>query len=265
MKESRFNQKVYWVVGASSGIGKQLAISLSQFPCKLIISARNESALIDLQNEYQKEDSITVLPMDLSASQKELTDISHQAYQIHQQLDGIFLVGGISQRASFEEMALSTFEKIMQVNFWGALHITKAVLPYLKKSDDPMIVCINSVQGKMGIPDRTAYAASKHALLGFMDSLRAELHPFGIQITNILPGYVKTDLAKNALQADGSQQGQLDEGKGGITVEKAALDILHYASIGKSEAVIGRPREQAAVYIKRFFPKLLEKLVRKKS
>ncbi|OHX67320.1 SDR family oxidoreductase [Flammeovirga pacifica] len=265
MKQSRFNQKVYWVIGASSGIGKQLVISMSQLSCRLIISARNTNALDELKSQYQKNDNIEVLPIDLSSNYEQLLDSSQKAYQIHQQLDGIFLVGGISQRAAFEDMKLSTFETIMKVNFWGALHITKACLPFLKQSKDPMIVCINSVQGKMGIPDRTAYAASKHALLGFMDSLRAELYPYNIQVTSILPGYVKTDLGKNALQADGSTQGKSEDSKGGISVEKAAHDILHYASEGKSEAIIGRPREQLAVYIKRFFPALLEKIVRKKS
>ncbi|NLR92832.1 SDR family NAD(P)-dependent oxidoreductase [Flammeovirga agarivorans] len=263
MKKTRFENKVCWVIGASSGIGYQLASDLSLMNTKLILSGRNEQKLTTLSRSLKVDSS--VLPLDLSDQEEALASKVKQAEAIYSQIDIVFFVGGISQRSSFLETATSTFEQIMKVNFWGAVHITKSILPHLLKANDPIIVVINSVQGKFGIPNRSAYASSKHALLGFFDSLRAELGNQKIQITSILPGYVKTDLAKNALLGDGSQQGHLEDGKGGISTEQASKDILHFTSVGKSEAVIGRPREKAAVLIKRFFPSFFEKLVRKKS
>ncbi|MBB6463714.1 SDR family oxidoreductase [Flammeovirga kamogawensis] len=264
MKKSRYKNRVCWITGASSGIGKILAITLAKEGAKLILSARNSSKLEEVKMEIGTDFPVQILPLDLNDHKEVLYKKVEVAHEIYGAIDIIFHVGGVSQRSRFENTATSTFEQIVAVNFWGAVYLTKALLPILRKSDDPIIVSINSVQGKFGVPDRTAYSASKHALMGFFDSLRAELATENIQITNILPGYVKTNLAKNALQGDGSTQGHLDEGKGGISVDKAVKDILSAVSKGKSEVVIGRPREQAAVYIKRFFPRFFEKLIRKK-
>lgn len=262
-RNRKFENKVCWITGASSGIGKAVTLLLSKQYPKLIISARNQEKLEEVKNNIDKDIDVSILLLDLSNDKEILRQKVQDAFNIYQQLDCIFHIGGISQRAAFENISDDTFEHIFKVNFWGPLYITKAVLPFLRHSETPIIVSVNSVQGKFGVPERTAYSSSKHALLGFFDSLRAEMSLPNLQITNILPGYVKTDLAKNALLADGSSQGHLDEGKGGITVEKAAQDIIHAVSNGKSEIVIGRPREKVAVLIKRFFPKMFEKIIKK--
>ncbi|KXX67987.1 hypothetical protein AVL50_24330 [Flammeovirga sp. SJP92] len=260
-KKMRFENKVCWITGASSGIGKAVTLLLSQQNPKLILSARNQDKLEKVKKSIDPKVEVSILPLDLADDKEVLHQKAKEAYSIYEMIDCIFHIGGISQRAGFEETSYDTFEQIFKVNFWGPLYLTKASLPYLREVSNPIIVSINSVQGKFGVPERTAYSSSKHALLGFFDSLRAENVIPNLQITNILPGYVKTDLAKNALLGDGSTQGHLDEGKGGITVEKAALDIVKAVTNGKSEVVIGRPREKIAVLIKRFLPKIFEKLV----
>lgn len=262
-RKMRFKNKVCWITGASSGIGKAVTLLLSYHYPKLIISARNIEKLESVRNSLGNDIDVEILPLDLSDDKDVLKKKTEEAFNIYQQLDCIFHIGGISQRSAFETTSNDTFEHIFKVNFWGPLYITKAILPYLRKSSNPIIVSINSVQGKFGVPERTAYSSSKHALLGFFDSLRAEQVIPNLQITNILPGYVKTDLAKNALLGDGSVQGHLDEGKGGISVDKAAQNIINAVSKGKSEVVIGRSREKIAVLIKRFFPKVFEKIIQK--
>jgi short-subunit dehydrogenase len=150
------------------------------------------------------------------------------------------------------------------VNYFGTIGLTKEVLPEMIKKQNGHIVVISSVMGKIGTPLRSAYAGSKHALHGFFDSLRAELFSKNIDVTLICPGYIKTNVSKNALTGDGSKFDKMDDATGkGLEPGVLAQKILRVVSRKQEEAVIGGFKETAAIYLKRFFPGLLSRIVRK--
>ena len=150
----------------------------------------------------------------------------------------------------------------MDVNYFGAIAVTKAVLPALARQQFGQIVVISSVMGKIGTPRRSAYAASKHALHGFFDSLRAEVHPDNISVTIICPGYVHTNVTLNALRGDGSAHAQMaDDTRNGLAPDVFARRALRAIKRRRREVLIGK-KEILGVYIKRFFPGLLARIVR---
>ncbi|MFK7937376.1 MAG: SDR family NAD(P)-dependent oxidoreductase, partial [Saprospiraceae bacterium] len=161
---------------------------------------------------------------------------------------------GISQRARVVDTEMHVIDRVMQVNFYGAVAMTKAVLPQMIARGNGHIVVISSLVGKFGTPLRSAYAASKHALHGFFDALRAETFNQGIQVTTFCPGYIKTELSYHAMMGDGTTNNQLDKGQAnGMAADVFAKKALKAISAGKKEVVIGG-KETLGIYFKRFFP-----------
>lgn len=154
---------------------------------------------------------------------------------------------------------MKVVRRIMEVNFFGAVQLTKAVLPSMLNREQGHIVVVSSVSGKIGTPGRSTYSASKHALHGWFDSLRAEVHDEGVRVTLVCPGYVKTNIAQNALREDGSTRKNA-EAKG-ISPEKCAQTIVEAIEQEKAETYVGR-WEVLGIYLKRFVPSLLRRILR---
>ena len=162
------------------------------------------------------------------------------------------------------ETSLKFDRKIFDINYFGTIALTKALIPHFKEKGRGQFVVITSVVGKIGTPLRSSYAASKHALHGFFDSLRAELYQDHIKISLICPGFVNTNVSINALTGQGDQQGTKDKATAaGLNPEYFAKKAIKSIYRGKQEVVIGGFLEVLAVYIKRFFPLLLSRMVRK--
>ena len=178
-------------------------------------------------------------------------------------LDVLVNNAGISQRALAHETVLEVDRRVMEVDFFAPVALTKAVLPSMLEGGAGHIAVVSSLVGKFGTPRRSAYAASKHALHGFFDSLRAEVHAAGLRVTLICPGYVRTDISRNALRADGTLHETMDAGQqNGLTPERCAAKILRAIEREKDEVFFGG-QEAVAVYIKRFWPGLLNRILRK--
>jgi dehydrogenase/reductase SDR family member 7B len=252
------NSKIYWITGASTGIGKELALELAKQGNKVIISARNESKLRQVSDNYP---NIKVLPFDLENF--EATKCVQAAIECFGRVDVLVNNAGLSQRALVKDIKIEVVEKIMQINFLGTVKLSLAMLPHFLTQGSGQFVITSSLVGKFGTPLRSVYSASKHALHGFFDSLRAELNKDNISVTIVCPGFVKTDVSINAMTADGKKQGSMDSAQDkamepNIFAKKMVMGI----NSNKNEIYIGG-KEIIGVYIKRFFPSLFAKIIAK--
>lgn len=254
--------KIVWITGASSGIGEALCYKLNQAGAKLIISSRSTESLYQVKSKCTKNQlDVHVLPLDLENT-LELEDKTKAALNIFGRIDIIIHSGGVSQRSLAMDTDLDVAQKIMNINFWGTVALTKAVIPSMLSNQSGHIVIISSLVGKFGTKFRSAYSASKHALHGYFDSLRSEIDP-KIKISIICPGFIKTNVTINALTADGTRQNTMDDAQAnGMSADECAAHIIKAIKSGKEEVYIGG-KEKYAVLLKRFLPGLFSKIVRK--
>ena len=258
-----FTNKTIWITGASSGIGKALAIEFSKLKANLILSSRNVEKLEAVRLQCENPKKVKILKLDLE-DYLNLDKAVGKAIKLFDNVDILINNGGISQRSLAIDTGIEIDTKIFKTNYFGTVALSKAILPYFAAKKSGQIVVITSVVGKIGTPLRSSYAASKHALHGFFDSLRAEVYKDNIDITLICPGYVNTQVSINALTADGSKQNTMDKAtENGLLPEEFAEKAIKAIANKKQEVVIGGIKEKFAVYIKRFFPKLLDKMIKK--
>ena len=258
------SNKVVWVTGASSGIGEALVRVLAENNNKLILSSRKLEALENVKASLPEaaKENAKILALDLSQPDT-LNEKAKEALGFFGKVDVLIHSGGISQRAMALDTQIEVDRRLMEVNYFAAVILSKAVLPSMIKNGYGHIISISSLVGKIGSPLRSGYAASKHALHGFFDSVRAETYSKNIFITLVVPGFVKTNVSINALTEDGKALDQMDEElKKGMTAEQCARKIIKGAEKEKNELLIGG-KETFAVYIKRLFPGLLARIVRK--
>ena len=256
------NNKIVWITGASSGIGEALVYALNASGAKLIISSRNRDELFRVKQQCKNQIDVHVLSLDLEDSES-LPKKATEALRIYGTIDILINSGGISQRALALATDLITEQRLMNINFWGTVILSKAVLPQMIKQNSGSIVCVSSLVGKFGTRYRSAYSASKHALHGYFDSLRIEVDNPNIQILLACPGFIKTKVTINALVADGSAQGTMDDAQeNGMSAEECAKQIIKAIGQRKDEVYIGG-KEVKGVLLKRFFPKYFAKLIKK--
>lgn len=258
-----FKNKRVWVTGASSGIGEALAEAFAEHGAHLILSARNEQELNRVAAKCAKAGAASVIVQALDLAQHDaIPAIVEKILRQVGKVDILLNNGGISQRSLAKDTSLEVDKKLMNVNFFGTVALTKALLPNMLTHQLGHIVTITSLTGKFGTPMRSSYAASKHALHGFFDSLRAELGHTPIQVTLICPGFVRTNVSVNALTGDGSKQNKMDEATDkGMQPERLARKILRAIEQGKEEAYFGG-KEVLGVYLKRFFPRYFSRLIK---
>ena len=257
-----FNNKVIWITGASSGIGKGLAKSLSTQNCKLILSSRNEKDLEVVRGYCKTPENIKILPFDL-ALYGNMNVVVKDALNCFGSIDILINNGGISQRSLIIDTDISVDKKIMEIDYLGTIALTKALLPHFVEHKSGQFVTVSSLMGKFSSPYRSGYCGAKHALHGFFDALRMEHDKDQIKVTMICPGFVNTNIAKNALIGDGSQLNHQDVAtQNGLSVEEFCARMLKAIKKERFEAYIGK-KEVLGLYLKRFFPKLLHKFVLK--
>ena len=260
-----FKNKVVWITGASSGIGEALAYSFSQRGSKLILSARRREELERVKNNCKSpKENVCILPFDVTHFD-ELPIVTQKAIQFFGCVDLLINNSGISQRSFVKDTLFKVDKHIMDVNFFGAVALTKSLLPHLLSRKSGHIAVITSVTGKFGTPYRSAYAASKHALHGFFDSLRAELWydvKGAIKVTIVCPGFIHTPITLSAVTGDGTPLNKMDEGQyKGKPANWCAEKIIKALEKEKEEVYIGG-REVLGVYCKRLFPQLFSKIIR---
>lgn len=251
-----FTNKTIWITGASSGIGRAVALEFSKENTKLILSDINESGLIEVAAACEKNGCTTVIaPMDLS-NEKSVVKAAQNVLDKKIKIDCLYQFAGISQRSLVSETPLFVDRKIFEINFFGAIALAKAVLPEMIKNGGGQMAVTSSLVGKFGFPYRSSYSATKHALHGFFESLRAENKHNNIHVSIFIPGRVKTNISVNAITKDGKTHGKMDEGQDtGISPEKAAKIIYKGLKKEKKEILVGG-KELLMVHIRRFLPGL---------
>jgi len=263
MEESCFKKKTIWITGASSGIGAALARTFSEHGAVVIVSSRREKELKEVQSACVNPSQVVVVTLDLTDS----ADIETKAQWVleHFQVDILINNGGISQRSLTHETPLEIDRKLMEVNYFGQIHLTKRVLSQMLSRKSGHIVAISSLTGKWGFYLRSAYAASKHALHGFFDSLRMEVESEGIDVTLITPGFIATEISKNAVLANGQVNGEMDPNQAnGTSPEVCAKQILKGLSKRKKEFGVGG-RELLGLFLNRYFPRIFAKILKRQS
>jgi short-subunit dehydrogenase len=247
--------KTIWITGASSGIGEALAIELSKKQNNLILSARRKEALENVKSQLPHPEKAAIVVLDLTDSES-FNQKYQEAKSFFGDIDVLLNNGGISQRAWSHEAPLSVDRQVLEVNFFGAVGLTKRVLPDMLKNKRGQLIVISSVVGKYGFPMRTAYSASKHALHGWYESLRLEHAKNGIEVTLVMPGRIKTNISLNAIDKDGNKHGKLDKGQAeGIPADVCARKIISATENKKREVFIGF-KEALLAHIKRVSPAL---------
>lgn len=248
--------KLIWLTGASSGIGEALAYELAKKGAKLILSARNTSELNRVRSSCAAPETHHVVPLDLE-QYLGLEGLANEIWAHHGKIDILINNAGVSQRYLALESSIGLDEKIMAVNFFGTVALTRPLLRKMVGKGVGHIVTVSSVLGLYGVQTRTTYAASKHALRGYFNSLRNEIFGTGVVITNIYPGYVTTKVSENALTATGSMHGKMDEGHSkGMSARDCAKRIVLAIERDEDEVVVAKGKELLGVYLSRFFPGL---------
>jgi len=257
--------QVIWITGASSGIGEALVYAFAkESDVHLILSARRHEELKRVAKTCGlPQERLLILPLDLAAGDT-LPQKAQQALAHFGKVDIMVHNGGVSQRALVKDTRLAVDRAIMETNFFGALILTKALLPSMLARKSGKFVVISSSVGKFGTPLRSTYAASKHALHGFFDSLRAECWRENIKVLIVCPGYIRTQVSVNAFIGTGEKQGTMDEAQAkGIPPEVCAAKILAAIRSDKEEINVAGAKEMLGIYMKRFFPALFSKMIRR--
>lgn len=256
-----FTSKIIWITGASSGIGEELAIQLSRSGAKVVLSARNKVALEQVLKKMANSEKHLILPLDLE-KQVEFPALLQMILDKYGRIDMLFNNGGLSQRSEVHETSMEVDRKIMEINYFGNIALTKTVLPYFRKQQSGHIIITSSVAGKFGFFLRSAYSASKHALQGYYESLLLEEAKNNIAVTILFPGKINTPISMSALQGNGEKHNAMDHNQAtGMPVSECVQKILLAVSKKKKEVLIGN-REIYAVYIKRFLPALFWKIIK---
>jgi len=257
---SKIDNKVIWITGASSGIGEALAYALAKRNCKLIISSRKTAQLEVVRNTCENPDNVKIVSLDLAHFTSMEAKVQ-EAIHCFGPIDILINNAGISQRSLIINTEFDVYKKLMDVNYLGTVALSKAILPHFCAQGKGHFVTVTSLMGKFGSPYRSGYCGAKHALHGFFDVLRMEHETDGISVTLICPGFVQTNVAKNALTADGSPQNVEDKATAnGLAVAVFTKKMIKAIERKKFEAYIGQG-EVKGIYLKRFFPKLLHKVV----
>lgn len=260
----KFTNKVVWITGASSGIGEATAYCFAQEEATLILTALEADLLEKVKEKALSlgAAAVTTLPCDLSQLDT-LEALVQEAWDSYGKIDIMYNNAGISQRATTVDTEMRVIRKVMEVNYYAPVIITKALLPRMIAQGGGQLAATTSIAGRFGFPLRCAYSSSKHALYGFFETVQAENYENNIRVTIVCPGRVRTNISFYALEKDGTQHGKLDAGQaGGITPEKAGKKIMNAIYKKKREVLVGS-KELLMVYIKRFCPALAAFMARK--
>jgi short-subunit dehydrogenase len=250
------------LTGASAGIGAGLATAMAARGAKLALAARNKAQLEEVARACSGD--TLVIPTDVADPEacRKLVEITAMKWG---GVDVLINNAGLTMSSRFDELTdLSVFERIMKVNFHGPVALTFHALPHLKQSKG-LAVAISSLTGKMGVPYRSAYSASKHALQGFYDTLRIELHGSGVDVLVVSPGFVATDVRARALGADGKPLGQSqhdEERLGNMSVEECSRRIVTAIEQRRRELVM-TARGRLVQWMKLIAPRRVDQMIRR--
>lgn len=258
-----FTDKVILITGASSGIGHELALLLAKEKARLILAARNQPALETVRRQcLEHTPHCEILLMDIT-SESQVNEGAQRALQFFGKIDVLVNNAGVTQRSKLIDTSVAAIRQLMEVNFFGAVMLTKALLPYFRQTGSGQIIVISSMAGLMGYPWRSGYNAAKHALQGYFETLQTEQPIPGLYTTIVCPGRIHTPITYSAITANGEPYGQMDPGQAnGIPADLCARKILKAMHTRKKIVLIAR-EEKILLWFKRYFPPLFYLIARK--
>ena len=257
------------LTGASGGLGHALAIQLAHCHVQtLVLSGRNKESLEVVAKDCKEVcPTITtyVMTCDL-ADRASVQNLAEMVLQVCETIDVLINNGGVSSRSNFVDTKLEVDERVMQINFLSGAALAKAVVPKMVDQQKGKLLWISSVQGLVGIPSRTSYAASKFAVQGYCEALRAELASSGVTVHVASPGYIRTNLSLSAVTGDGTQYGKMDETTAkGADPKEVAVSILDSVAKGKADFVVAAtPSATAAIWLRLLCPGILRNMLVKR-
>jgi len=257
----KLNNKIVIITGASSGIGKSLAIECAKRGANVVLAARQYVTLCEIAQDLEKQYNIKALAVQCDvAIEEDCEHLIKQALATFGKIDVLINNAGISMRALFQDADLKVLKSLMDVNFWGTVYCTKYALPEILKTQGS-VVGISSIAGYKGLPGRTGYSASKFAMNGFLDSLRVENLKTGVHVLTACPGFTASNIRNTALAKDGSQQGEssMDENK--MMSSEEVARIIADGIEDRSRTLIMTRQGKLTVAISKFLPAFLDKMV----
>ena len=258
----KFTGRTVWITGASMGIGAALARVLAARGARLVLSARSTDRLQAVRKECRNPDSHLCLPMDLTEPASIEAAWQHLV-ALTCQVDVLINNAGVTQRSRVLETSMEVYRLLMEVNCLAAIDLTTRVLPGMLERGTGQVVAVSSLMGKFASPQRSGYVAAKHALQGFLDALRAEVHSAGIHVLIASPGFIHTDFSRNALRGNGTRHGQMDPGQASaISADRCAAQIVAAMARGRAEVFPGG-RERIGLVLQRLSPALMRQVMRR--
>lgn len=259
----KFQDKTVWITGASSGIGEATAYCFASEGAKLILTALESDILDKVAAKCEELGSPQTISLPFDLSKLDMVgDLAHRAWNSFGRIDVFYNNAGISQRGTTVDTDMSVISKVMDINYFAPVIMTKVILPKMIAAGGGQLVVTTSINGRFGFPLRCAYSSSKHALYGLFETIQAENFRDNIRVTIVCPGRVQTRISFYALEKDGKQHAKMDAGQAaGCTAEQAGRTIINAIYKKKREVLVGKS-ELLMVYIKRFFPGLSARIVR---
>ncbi len=263
MNKDIFSNRVVWITGGSSGIGEALVYAFVRAGSRVVASSNDPEGLARvIKNCAGLKGSAIAVPFDLSDTSG-IERLASEVVNKEGRVDMLLNIGGVSQRALIKETPLWLDRRIMEINYFGTIALTKAVLPYMINNGGGHIAATSSITGRFGFPLRSAYSASKQALHGFFETLLLEHKNDNIRVSVLIPGRVRTSISLHALTASGKEHGLMDDGQaGGVTPEKAAEQIIRGLSRNRREILVGSS-ELMMLKIRKYLPALFFRLAGK--
>lgn len=257
-----YKNKVVWITGASSGIGEALAYEFARQGAFLVLSARRADVLDTVCAKCASPHQHLVLPLDMTDSASLPAHVAAVLKKFGR-IDVLINNAGISQRSLIKDTPLAIDRRVMELDFFGPVALTKAVLPHMLARGEGQLVAVSSIVGLVATPYRSAYAAAKHAIVGFYDALRAEVFDSGLCVSVVFPGFVRTNVSLSAVTADGSAHGQVDaQQETAMPADEFARRAVAALAKGEERIIIAG-KEKLAVWLGRLSPSLLARAIRK--
>lgn len=248
------------VTGASSGIGRALSLEGMARGYHVVMAARNEEAMQSAVREGAfSSDQYHIVRTDVT-DRDDCRRLIEETLLRFSRIDVLINNAGVSMRALFESTDLSVLERLLQVNFWGAVYCTHYAMPHLLKSKGS-VVGVSSIAGYKGLPGRTGYSASKFAMHGFLESLRIENRKKGLHVLIACPGFTSSNIRKTALAADGSTQGESPRSEDQMMKAESVARYIIDAIQKRKHRLVLTTQGKITVLLNRFFPKLVDRLV----